>query len=232
MENDIDAVFLSGLFGLIPDALKGSFLFLVDSLRDIGLAEFSVSVVALLWSASRSMLGLLEGLNNIAGIRDTHNFLFKRLLCLLYTVLLMAGLLLTLGLRVFGHLILGFLQKSFPYIGSIFSLLMDFRGLTLSLLLTLTIAAVYALFPNKKMNFLRQLPGAAVAAAAWLLFSAFYSWYVQYLSSSSALYGGMGIAILAMLWVYFCIYILFVGALLCKLYPDWLRQLWQKIRKQ
>ena len=47
--------------------------------------------------------------------------------------------------------------------------------------------------------------------------------------------GGLTTVILAMLWLYFCMYIVFIGALLNKFCPDWFRWAYAKMtqsRKQ
>lgn len=230
IRTNLDAEFLARISELMPEALQDALTFVVQNLPDIGGAELSVSVIILIWTASNSMTGLLDGLNNIAGFEANPNIFFKRFICLGYTIVLMAGLLATLGLRVFGHKILEFLQKYLPYVGDTFSAVMEFRGFTLFLLITITITLIYSIFPNKKMNFIKQIPGAAIAAAAWLIFSGIYSLYVTYVSASLALYGGLGIAILTMLWVYFCINIIFIGAVFNKEYPDVMPKLLAKIK--
>lgn len=79
-------------------------------------------------------------------------------------------------------------------------------------LLVLFFSLLYAFVPQKKTSLLRQLPGAVVAAAGWLGFSALYSLYITYFGNYSYLYGSFAIIVLLVLWLYFCINILFFGA--------------------
>jgi membrane protein len=65
-----------------------------------------------------------------------------------------------------------------------------------------------------------QLPGACFTSLAWLLFSSLFSIYVGQVGQFSALYGSLTMLILAMLWLYFCMYIVFIGAVLNKIYPE------------
>ncbi len=212
--------FLEGVTRLLPSALRNVFQYITEDLQPTNAATLSLSLVATLWTAAKSMLGLLDGLNSIADINDTRNFIFKRIVCIFYMLILIAGLLVTLGLRVFGQAILGVLEKYLPHLAMVFSRVMDFQGPTLFLVIALLIALIYAYFPNKKMRFFMQLPGALFTSAAWLVFSELYSIYVEHFSSFSALYGSLGILIIAMLWLYFCMSIIFIGAVINRIYPS------------
>ena len=174
------------------------------------------------------MLGLLDGLNAIADVNDTRNFIFKRIICMGYILVLIVGLLVNLGLRVFGHHILELLMEIAPGVAQIFSLLMNLRGLTLFFILALVFLLIYTFFPNKKMRVLWQIPGALFTSLGWLVFSWLFSIYVNQMANMS-LYGGLTTVILAMLWLYFCMYIVFIGALLNKFCPDWFRWAYAKM---
>ncbi len=212
------------LLDMISPMLPASFLPLLSSLSEGMLTgsvtALSVSLVATLWSASKSMLGLLNGLNAIADVNDTRNFIFKRIACIGYMLVLIMGLILNLGLRVFGQHILSILQRYLPRLARIFSSVMNFRGLTLFLVMALVFALIYTFFPNKKMRFYMQVPGALFTSLAWMGFSALFSIYVNNFSSFSTLYGGLGALILVMLWLYFCMSIVFIGAVINRLYPS------------
>lgn len=205
---------------LLPEGVRDLFLYMVSDLQSSSMAALSLSALATAWTASKSMLGLMDGLNSIADINDTRNFVFKRVACMLYMLILIAGLLVTLGLRVFGQTILSSLKKYIPRLAGVFSQVMAFRGLTLFCVIALIIALMYAYFPNKKMRFFMQLPGAMFTSAAWMIFSELYSLYVGNVGSFSAIYGSLGMVIIAMLWLYFCMYFFFIGAVINRIYPS------------
>ncbi|MBS5724524.1 MAG: YihY/virulence factor BrkB family protein, partial [Clostridiales bacterium] len=54
--------------------------------------------------------------------------------------------------------------------------------------------------------------GAIFAALGWVLFSYFYSLYIQYFPSASYLYGSLAAIVFLMLWLYICMMILIYGA--------------------
>ena len=97
---------------------------------------------------------------------------------------------------------------------------MDLRGLTLYLIMALVFVLIYTFFPNKKMRFYMQIPGAMFTSLAWLVFSELFSIYVNNFSTFSTLYGSLGVIILVMLWLYICMSIVFIGAVINRLYPS------------
>ena len=76
------------------------------------------------------------------------------------------------------------------------------------------LSVVFALFYSRLANtpFKSHLPGGILAAIGWMLFTYFYSLYVSYAISSASIYAEMGTIIFFMLWVYFCVNIILVGA--------------------
>lgn len=216
-------VFLQGVTRVIPPAFRSIFQFLAEDVQHTDAFALSFSLIATLWTASKSMLGLLDGLNSIADINDTRNFIFKRIICIIYMLILILGLILMLALQVFGNAIQALLLRYLPNLSGLFSILMSFKGIALFVIIALLLALIYAFFPHQKMRFVMQLPGAVCTSAAWLGFSALYSMYVDHVMRSSSLYGSIGIVIFAMLWVYFCMYIIFLGAVINRLYPSVLK---------
>lgn len=211
--------FLREMLRLVPQAFQGIVSFIAEDVTHTDVAALSISAIGTMWIASKSVLGLLDGLNSIADVNDTRNFVFKRIVCIIYMLILILGLVLTLALRVFGQATLSFLMKYLPGLGRVFSVFMSFRGITLFLALTVIICLIYTFFPHQKMHFLMQLPGAFFTAGAWLGFSELYSLYLDRVMRSTTLYGSLGVVIFAMLWLYFCMYIFFVGAVINRLYP-------------
>jgi membrane protein len=212
--------FLDMVANLLPESFGPLLSRVTDDLLTTSATALSVSLVATLWTASKSMLGLLDGLNAIADVNDTRNFIFKRIICMGYMLVLILGLLINLGLRVFGQHILSLLETATPRLARLFSGAMDLRGLTLFLIIALVFVLIYTFFPNKKLKFYLQIPGALFTSLAWLLFSELFSIYVNQFGQFSPLYGGLTTVILAMLWLYFCMYIVFIGAVINKGYPE------------
>ena len=200
--------------GVIPAALLPEAESLITGLwRDSG-ALIGLSALTALWSASRGLFGLLTGLNAIYGVTESRGYLYTRLISLLYTFAFLLVLVLTLVLHVFGTGLLEFLQGRAEGFWRFALRLIDLRFFLLLGLQTGLFTAMFLALPNCKSRLSDSLPGAFLASSGWLLFSHGFSVYVENFSRHSSLYGSVYALALTMLWLYFCLYILFLGALL------------------
>lgn len=201
--------------GLLPEA------FLPMAARVIGGAYentsamvLSVSVLTALWSASRSMLGLIQGLNAVYGVTEDRGYIKTRSISFVYTVLFVVTLVLTLVLHVFGTTILDHLLMTTDPVVMFLMRVIDLRHVLMLVIQTALFTAMYAFLPNRRNKLLRCLPGAVLAALGWSAFSNLFSLYVVHFPNYANVFGSVYAAALAMLWLYFCINILFYGAAL------------------
>ena len=167
-----------------------------------------------LWSASRGIYGLLSGLNAIYHVPESRGYFRTRLLCVGYTFAFLIVLLLTLMLHVFGTDLLRFLQESpLPFFRFLTAAL-DLRFFLLVFLQTALFCAMFMALPNRKNTLRESLPGALLASIGWLIFSHLFSVYVAHFPSYAGIYGSVYTIALSMLWLYFCIGIVFYGGVL------------------
>lgn len=201
--------------GLVPDMLTPLLERIVHDLsaNSTGIL-LSASAVFAVWSSSSGVYCIQLGLNAIYGLRENRSYLHRRLFCVFYMLLLIAALVLTLVIHGFGQDIASFCASHkipvLRFLGSV----VQFRGLILFVLLTLLFTTMFCVFPNRKIKFTSALPGAAVAATGWLLFTQLYSLYAKNISNQSVLYGSLSIVTMGMLWLYVCISILFYGSVI------------------
>ncbi len=201
------------LEGFLPEGLYPSALALVQSsYRHSSSALVSVSALAMLWSASRGMYGLLCGLCAVYGQAQAGGYWKKRLYSVVYTFSFFLALLLTLVLHMFGNALLDYLwMKTDPVLMRVMSLI-DLRSVLLLLLQTFLFSAIYALPPGAHRRVCKCIPGALLASLGWLLYSRLFSVYMAHFSDYSNIFGSVYALALGMLWLYFCISILFYGA--------------------
>ena len=209
---------LSLLSGFIPIALMDAAEKLIVSIYAYtSRTVVSLSALGVLWSASRGIYGLLMGLNAIYGVREDRGYLYTRAISMLYTFLFLVVLILTLVLNVFGETILEHLPPARGAIWELLDSIVDFRFILLLFLQTGLFTAMFMVLPNRKNKFTDSFPGAVLASAGWLLFSNLFSFYVEHLSGYTNIYGSVYTAALSMLWLYFCLCLLFCGGALNKL---------------
>lgn len=178
-----------------------------------------LSLLGLLWSAARAFSELLKGMTAMIAPGERTSFLRRRLRAVLLTAALLLTLLLSLALLIFGArltLILGIL---YPRLRRLLGLLLILRYGTMAVLLWLLFVFLYRSVPGRAFSFREVRSGAAFAAGAWIFFSALFSLYADRFLNLT-LYGSMAVLALTMLWLFYCQYILLVGAGICGLKRD------------
>lgn len=175
-------------------------------------ALISITAIATLWVAGKAFLGITEGLNSIYGIAETRFYILRRIKACLYTLVLLVIMVICLVFLVFGNVILNLTQETFPVFNIIIGQLLRYKTILMQCLLTLFFMFLYKYIPNRKGSLIRELPGALFAGIGWQLFSFLYSLYVNYSSGFMNMYGSLATIVFAMLWLYFCISIVFYGA--------------------
>lgn len=174
----------------------------------------SLSALAALWSAGKGIYGLMKGLNAVYGVTEHRGWLRTRLLCAVYMVLLLMALLLTLVLRVFGTTLVVYWQHRGGKLSWLATQLLGLRYFLLVTVQTVLFTAIFMYLPGRNNGFRESLPGALLGSFGWMTVSGGFSIYVEEFSGYTTTFGSMGAGVLAMLWLYFCVNILFYGGLL------------------
>ena len=203
------------LEGFLPDALMPAARRLIlSTYQNTSGTVVSVSALTGLWSASRGIYGLLTGLNAIYGVKENRGYFHIRAVSVGYTFLFLLMLIATLVLNVFGTTLLQALSFQNTGLLQFLRELADWRFLLMLLLQTALFSAMFMALPNCRNTFRQSLPGAVLASLGWLIFSDLYSIYIQHFSGYANIYGSVyGIAF-SMLWLYFCLSIVFYGGAL------------------
>lgn len=203
------------LAGFLPGALMPSAKRLIlNTYEHTSGAVVSLSAFTGLWSASRGVYGLLTGLNAIYRVQESRGYLYTRGISVFYTFLFLIVLVITLVLNVFGTTLLQMLPVSNLTLLQFLWDLVDWRFVLMLLLQTGLFTAMFMALPNDRNSFRDSLPGALLASLGWLGFSKLYSLYVERFSGYANIYGSVYLVALSMLWLYFCISIVFYGGAL------------------
>jgi membrane protein len=172
----------------------------------IGLA---LSLLAVLWSVSSGVQGLVKSLNLIYDERETRGFVKLRGLSLLLTlgaivVVVVALVLITVFPGVIEDLGLG---QAGELAASIV------RWVVLALLVLVALAVVYRFAPDRTNPRWRWLSwGAVVALVLWLLGSVGFSFYVDNFGKYNQTYGALAAVIILLLWLYLSAFAVLLGA--------------------
>lgn len=177
-------------------------------------ALVGISALTAVWSASKGVYGLMTGLNRVCGVSEDRSWLHTRFISVLYTFLFLAVLLLTLVIHVFGGTILALLPISRVRLIRILSGIVDFRFLLLLTVQTAVFMLIFAFLPNGRNKLRDTIPGALTASLGWLVISWAFSLYVEHFASLTNIFGSVYTLALAMLWLYFCLCLIFYSAAL------------------
>lgn len=206
-QNDL----VDAMVTVFPGAAEGFVKNIISDVYAKAEALLPVAAIVLLWTAGKGMMSIVQGLNAINDVEEKRNYFVIRLMAMLYTGILLIVILLGLGIMVFGNLVANMIFQHIAALKVIVSLFLPFRFILSWVILTFVFCTLYAYVPNKKAKMRHQLPGACFAAVAWGVFSFGFSVYLEY-GNSFDIYGSMTILIVVMIWLYFCMYIIFVGA--------------------
>lgn len=208
-----ESIMLKTFTGIMPKAINPYIEQLVYEVYNHTTTTItSVTALTALWSASKGYLGLVRGLNSVYGISETRNYIKLRLMSTLYTLVFTILIIITLIILVFGNRLRAWFEVWYPALAKIALVILSVRATVGLLILTAFFLLMFVVIPDRKTKVLAELPGALIAAAGWLLFSFGFSYYIDNMGGFSSTYGSLTAIVLLMLWFYFCMYILFIGA--------------------
>ena len=187
-----------------------------------GTTVSAISIIAALWSSSRGVYSIVIGLNSVYDIDENRNYFVIRLFSLVYTLLFALMISVMLVMWVFGNSLYRYVCWKFPFL----------------IFLTLLFMIIYKWIPNRTSSFRGQFPGALIATLSWVAVSVGCSIYMDNFTNFSYIYGSMAGIMILLLWLYFCMSMVFYGAevnyflenkdnyhlLIRTLRPNWRRQ--------
>ncbi len=177
-------------------------------------AILPATIIIAVWLGSKAFLSLIQGLNSVYSLNESRNYVIIRLYSFFYTIIFAVLIIVMLTVIVFGNKLYYYIRQHFPFTEKPLASIINMRAILSLIVLFLFFWLLYVILPNRKTKFSKQYPGAIVASFGWLAFSYVYSYYVDNISNYSKFYGTMTTVALLMLWLYACMYILFLGGLL------------------
>jgi membrane protein len=170
-----------------------------------------IGMVGLLYGAHQAFLALQPAMNIIWGVAETRHWLKQRLIALLlafYAIALMGANL--AGVGFFAYLN----QYYIPFVpGRVEAGLSSFLlGLLPMLILAILFATLYRVLPSYTVPWRAAFLGAGVAALFWQLTLFGFGIYLAHYHSYNRLYGPLGGLVILVVWAYYSMSILLLGA--------------------
>lgn len=232
-----EAMLLQWVHQYLPEYLEPFVITVLDEVYTESVGILSTTAVIAIWSASKGIHYLSNGLDEVNEVQEKRNWFILRIKAVFYTFSFLVSIVIFLVLLVFGRSLEEILNYYLPVIGRIVSRILDFRILIITPIMILTVMMAFHSLPdrravvNHKINFHNQLPGAVLCTVVWYLFSIGVSIYVGYFNGFS-MYGSLTTIVLTMFWIYFCMYILLFCAEINEFYYKEIENHWDKMHQK
>ncbi len=176
-----------------------------------------ISAIATLWSASKGIHAITNGLNRIHNTYENRNWFLVRFRSMIHTLFFILIILITVIIIFLGSTLSGFIE---PYIGHLpgyVVMIYSLRYVLIFLYQVFFFAVIYRNIPNLSRHKRReygircQLPGALFCAASWHVLLFAISVYVTDFNGFSV-YKGLTQLAIVMVFMYFCMACMMIGA--------------------
>lgn len=196
-----------------PSAVSAFFdLYMDEIVADDKRSMTIVSAIVLLWSASKGIFSIIGGLNSVYEVKEERNYFLVRFLAMIYTFAFVLILIIALAVMVFGKSLSELICSLLPNLTGLVYIISSLRFILGFLILVLFFSLLYKSLPGKPLRFIEQILGATVTSAGWVSFSILFSFFVENFSNYANIYGSLTAIIVLLLWLYTCMYIMFIGA--------------------
>lgn len=199
---------------VVPEEILRILQNFLDSVGRMSSIPFlSISVLGLLWAASRGAASIVTSLNRIYHRQVEYNFLFRRLIGIIAIFVISLILIGILLLLAFYRFLLDYLQQFLTLPAFILQDDFDiFAHLATFLLLTLIFSLIFVLVKRQRTYFRHTLLAAMATSAGWILISYGLSYFIAIQTRYYVMYGSITGIIFLMLWLYLAVYIIMAGA--------------------
>ncbi|MDI1365902.1 MAG: YihY/virulence factor BrkB family protein [bacterium] len=171
-------------------------------------AAFVISLLLSVWSANASMKALFDGLNTTYDEAERRNLVTRTALTYLFTF---CGVLYAAAAALI--LIATPILLTLAHLSALVEIWAPIRWLLVWLMTAIAFAILYRFAPCRARARWRWVaPGALIAAGGWLAGSLGFSVYVNRIAHYDATYGPLGTVIAFMVWMWFSIMTVLVGA--------------------
>lgn len=180
------------------------------SFKSIG--TLSISIIFILWSAGKGFFALCKGFHYIYETPREYNYWFLKLKSIICIIIFIVMIVFALVVVTFGGTIADFLKNKYMGLNTPINIILNLRWLWQFLILFGVFLLMYKFVPKHKVKFRTQIPGALFSAVGWYALSWAFSVYLDVFKNFSIIYGSLTSIMLLMIWVYWCMYIILLGA--------------------
>lgn len=171
----------------------------------------SISIIGIIWSASKGVRALMVSLNKAYEIKETRSFLIVKALDMAYTVLIVIVILILLTLPNIGIGVFRFIDRYIEINWEVFETFNLVKRILIPSTLTLLMGLIYMYVPNLKLKIRDVIWGTFFSILGWAILSYFFTIFVNEFANYRVVYGSLATVIILMFWLYFSSILLIVG---------------------
>ena len=179
--------------------------------------DFDISVGVLniftFIAAANGMYAIISASNSLYKIEET-NIIKDRLRSVIILLVIIILLLFLILVPMLGEQILELLRNSKPFTGIIDEMIMIYNIIKWPItfiIIFLNIKLIYQIAPSKEIKSEETTIGAFITTLGWVVFTAFFGYYIKYFGRYDLVYGGLSSIIILLIWVYTLCFILILG---------------------
>ncbi len=196
-----------------PSIMQNSIYDIIQEVYSKSIETLSISIIFILWSASKSFYVLNKGLSAIYKNDIKQNYFFQRIKGMIGAIVALFLIVFVLLLLVFGNIIEAEINEHFKSFSNVFNFIINIRWIISIVSMFFIFLIMYKVTSNRRgVKLKKYMIGAAFASIAWYAISYFFSIYVNIFTSFSVIYGSLATIIIIMMWLYAVIYSIFLGA--------------------
>ena len=204
---------LSMAAGILPEGAVDILREQIDRLAAKSDAKLSFAFIfglaVALWSANAGMKAIMDALNVVCEEKEKRGFIKLNLVSLAFTLGAIGSLILAVGAVVILPIVLAHLGLQ-NVTDALFRIA---RWPILLVVVIVDLAVLYRFGPSRRKPRWQWLSfGSIFAAAAWLISSALFSWYLTKFANYNATYGSLGAGIGMMMWMWVSSIVILFGA--------------------
>ncbi len=174
-------------------------------------ALLSLSIIVMIWAEGKGIMSMKNGFNTVAGVQNYPNYIVARIVASFYTLIFSLVFIILIVVMVFGNRIIKALLSESDFWSDIAVYFGTFRVIIIIAILLLFFLFFYCIIPDEKLSVRNAAPGAFFATFGWILISLLFSIFIDNFSNFTVMYGSLTGIILTLLWLYFCMFLLFLG---------------------
>lgn len=172
----------------------------------------SINIVTAIVTGSTALYSFSIGIRKIHNITRKSSYLSLRILAFFNMFVFFMAIIIMLIAFIMGSMILGYVKKYIPFAEDVLDKVFSYKYFVAFIILFVMTISLYTTSTNFERRLKHNFLGALISTFLWLVVSNLFSLYFKNFPLDASLYGSLAGIVVVLLWLYLCISIIFIGA--------------------